>query len=83
MDGSRIQGYEYFELEKETPSLRKSFIVYTLCSGNLISVGVTEKSPGDRNKFGGRIYQDGFSSKVLKSAVETIDEKCGRFSSYS
>ncbi len=67
---------EYFELEKGTPSFKEKFYtIHKLCSGNLISVGVSEKVPGKIGislEIG--IYQDGFTGKVLKSAVETIDE---------
>ncbi len=67
---------EYFELEKGAPSFKEKFYsIHKLCSGNLISIGVTEKVPGKVGislEIG--IYQGGFSAKVLKSAVETIDE---------
>ena len=67
---------EYFEMEKNAPSFKENFYkVFKLCSGNLISVGVSEKTPGKVGvslEIG--IYKDGFSSKVLKSAVATLEE---------
>ncbi len=66
---------EYFEMEKGIPSFKEKFYkTFQLCSGNLISVSVSEKTPGRVGislEIG--IYQDGFSSKVLKSAVDTIE----------
>ena len=66
---------EYFEMDKKDPAFKEKFYkVHQFCSGNLISVGVSEKSPGKVGislEIG--IYADGFTEKVLKSAVDTIE----------
>jgi len=66
---------EYFEMDKTDPAFKEKFYkVHQVCSGNLISVGVSEKSQGKVGislEIG--IYAGGLTEKVLKSAVETIE----------
>lgn len=66
---------EYFEMDKKDPAFKEKFYkVHQLCSGNLISVSVSEKTPGKVGvslEIG--IYGDGFTEKVLKSVVETME----------
>ena len=67
---------EYFEMDKDDPSFKEKFFkVFRACSTNLVSVGVLEKIPGVPGislEIG--IYKDGFNEKVLKEAVDTLEE---------
>lgn len=66
---------EYFEMDKKDLAFKEKFYkIFQFCSGNLISVGVSEKTPGKVGvslEIG--IYGDGFTEKALKGAVETME----------
>lgn len=66
---------EYFELEKRMPSFKEKFYkIFQVCSGNLVSVSVSEKTPGKIGislEIG--IYRDGLNEKVLKDVVDTLE----------
>jgi len=66
---------EYFELEKGMSSFKEKFYkIFRVCSGNLVSLSVSEKTP---RKIGVSleiaIYKNGFNDKVLKEVVGTLE----------
>jgi len=71
---------EFFEMPKDDSAFKEKFFkVFQACSKNLISVGVSEKVPGVAGislEIG--IYKDGFNEKVLKEAVDTLEETVDR-----
>jgi hypothetical protein len=74
---------EYFEMAKDDSAFKEKFFkVFQACSTSLISVSVSEKMPGVVGiSLDIGIYKDGFNEKVLKDAVETLEETMGRIKS--